>query len=69
MNGVKKLLASNAVGSGSGTLRFDALGASLTLSLNDTPLVSATDTSLKTGHVGLLASGSATLDDFAAHVA
>jgi hypothetical protein len=68
-NGVLTKLYSQAVTStGSGTLRFEAIGPSLKLFLNNHLIAFADDSRLKTGTVGIDASSGATLDSFSAGI-
>src|SRR5206468_4282948 len=56
-NGIVTRLSSGTVAStGSGTLRFEAVGSSLRLYLNNTLIAFANDSRLKTGTVGIEAS-------------
>ncbi len=64
VGGAWALLASKAVTTGTGTLRFVAYGTSLQLFLNGALVASAFDAALASGSVGVRASGGASLDGF-----
>jgi hypothetical protein len=65
-NGNWTLLGSQVVGSGTGHLTFVTVGASEELFLNGTLVVAASDSSLKTGTVGMYATQGVAMDNFAA---
>ena len=65
VNGVRTQLASAAVNVGAGLLRFEVVGNSLKLFLNDTLAVQATDTMLSSpGYVGVGGAPRTTYDNF-----
>src|SRR5262249_39834804 len=67
IDGTLVLLAlGSTVRNATGALSFKLTGSSLELSLDDTVLASAIDTSLTTGSVGMRLSLGATLDNFSA---
>ncbi len=68
LNGVFTLLQSTTVSGGatSGTLEFVTSGTSLTLTYNGVLLLSATDSSLSAGSVGLRSTAGATITSFSA---
>jgi sugar lactone lactonase YvrE len=59
-------LAGAAVGTGTGALRFDVLGSSLKVYLNDVLVASATDTALTAGAAGVRFSPNTSLANFGA---
>jgi hypothetical protein len=66
-NGVWTLLASKSIGTvGQGTLRFTTIGTSMQLFWNGALIVSATDSRLTSGSVGLRVSQGAMMADFSA---
>jgi hypothetical protein len=70
VNGVVKLLSSQKLKSGSGTLRFVVSGKSLQLFFNGALVGQASDSSLKmAGLVGVRGTTKATFDDFLADTA
>lgn len=64
LNGVWTILASARVTTGTGTLRFEAVGSSLKLFLNGQLVALAYDSALASGTVGLRASTSASFANF-----
>ena len=69
LNGVTTQLASTAIGSGAGTLRFTVVGSQLTLSFGGVDLLSTWDFALQSGSVGIRSSLGSTFDNFSANQA
>ncbi|MFO0965426.1 MAG: S8 family serine peptidase [Gemmataceae bacterium] len=68
VNGAWTLLNQSAVSLGAGTMRFDAIGSSLSVTINGVLAVSATDSSIASGVSGIRAGAGGTFGNFASAV-